>query len=84
MAALLPRTCMPLLPYETSDVYLASYLLCQGATLTDTERVGKRRTIFRFATDEYLHSLLRVYWSNDRILVPPTRLFGALRTERPR
>jgi hypothetical protein len=70
---------MALSPYETSDVYLASYLLCQGASLVGTERVGPRRTVFRFASDEYLHSLLRVYWSNDRILVPPTHLFHALR-----
>jgi Domain of unknown function (DUF5659) len=79
MAALLPRTRMTLLPYETSDVYLASYLLCMGATLTGTDRVGPRRTIFRFESNEFLHSVLRTYWSNDRILVPPTQLFHALR-----
>jgi hypothetical protein len=79
MAALLPRTHMPFLPYETSDVYLASYLLCQGALLIETERVGPRRTIFRFASDEFLHSLLRAYWSNDDIVVPATRLFDSLR-----
>jgi hypothetical protein len=67
------------LPYESSDVYLASYLLCQGATLLETERVGPRRTIFRFESNEYLHSLLRAYWSNDDIIVPATRLFDSLR-----
>jgi hypothetical protein len=70
---------MPLSPYETSDVYLASYLICQEATLVETERVGPRRTIFRFTSDAYLHALLRNYWSNDQILVPPTRLFESLR-----
>jgi hypothetical protein len=84
MAALLPRTCMTLLPYETSDVYLASYLLCQGATLVETERVGPRRTMFRFQSDEFLHALLRVYWSNDDVLLPPTRLFGSLRALKSR
>src|SRR4051812_42822769 len=79
MAALLPHTPMPLLPYETSDVYLASYLICQGGTLLETERVGPRRTIFRFESNEFLHALLRVYWSNDDIQVPPTRLFNSLR-----
>src|SRR5207302_2403786 len=79
MAALLPHTRMTLLPYETTDVYLASYLLCQGATLVETERIGPRRTMFRFQSDEFLHALLRVYWSNDRILVPPTQLFDSLR-----
>lgn len=75
---------MPLLPYETSDVYLASYLICQGATLAGTERVGPRRTMFRFESDKFLHALLRVYWSNDDIQVPPTRLFSSLRTLKSR
>jgi hypothetical protein len=70
---------MILLPYETSDVYLASYLLCQGATLLETERVGARRHIFRFESNEYLHALLRAYWSNDDIIVPATRLYDSLR-----
>src|SRR4051812_15495975 len=70
---------MSFLPYETSDVYLASYLLCQGATLLETERVSPRRTIFRFESDEYVHSLLRAYWSNDDIVVPATRLYDSLR-----
>ena len=79
MVALLPRTRMPFLQYETSDVYLASYLLCQGAMLLETERVGPRRTIFRFESDAFLHSLLRAYWRNDDIVVPATRLFDSLR-----
>src|SRR5205823_3365073 len=74
-----PHTRMSFLPYETSDVYLASYLLCQGATLVETERVGPRRTIFRFESDEFLHALLRAYWSNDDIVVPATQLYDALR-----
>ena len=79
MAASFPQPSMTLSPYETSDVYLASYLLCMGAALVGTERVGPRRMVFRFASDEYLHSLLRVYWSNDRVPVPPLLLFTALR-----
>ncbi len=70
---------MALSPYETSDVYLASYLLCMDATLVETERIGPRRTVFRFESNEFLHALLRVYWSNDRILIPPTLLFDSLR-----
>jgi hypothetical protein len=70
---------MSFLPYETSDVYIASYLLCQGATLLDTERVGPRRHIFRFESNEYLHALLRAYWSNDDIVVPATRMYDTLR-----
>ncbi len=70
---------MPFLPYETSDVYLASYLLCQGATLLETERVSTRRHVFLFESNEYLHALLRAYWSNDDIVVPATRLYDSLR-----
>jgi hypothetical protein len=79
MAALLSPARMTPLPYETSDVYIASYLLCQGGTLIETERVGPRRTIFRFESDEFLHALLRVYWQNDDIVVPATRLYDSLR-----
>lgn len=68
----------PLL-YETSNIYVASYLICQGATLIETERVSARRTIFRFHSDEYLHAVLRVYWSNERVLIPPALLFTTLR-----
>ena len=38
--------------YETSNVYLASFLLCQGGTLLGYERVSPRRTLFRFRSDE--------------------------------
>jgi hypothetical protein len=65
--------------YETPDVYLASYLLYQGVSFVGFERVGPRRTIFRFASSEYLHVVLRLYWNNERILVAPTQLFDSLR-----
>jgi hypothetical protein len=64
--------------YETSNVYLASFLLSQGATLTGHERVSPRRTMFRFRSDEALHELLRLYWRSDPLPVVPMRLFGSL------
>ncbi|MFL5328576.1 MAG: DUF5659 domain-containing protein [Gemmataceae bacterium] len=70
---------MPVSAYETSDLYLASYLLCMDAVLIETERVGPRRTVFRFESNEFLHALLRSYWSNDRVSIRPTQLFGTLR-----
>jgi len=65
--------------YETSNVYLASFLLCQGATLTGYEHVSLRRVVFRFASDERLHEWLRLYWCNAPITLLPDRLFGSLR-----
>jgi hypothetical protein len=64
--------------YETSNVYLAAFLLCQGAALTGYERVSPRRTVFRFRSDETLHELLRLYWRNDPMPIVPLRLFASL------
>jgi hypothetical protein len=65
--------------YETSDVYLASFLLCQGATLQSYEHASPRRVVFRFVTDEQFHAMLRLYWSNAPATVVPSALFTALR-----
>lgn len=65
--------------YETSNIYLASFLRTQGATLLGFERVGKRRIVFRFAADEKLHDLVRWYWSATPAPVVPLALFGSLR-----
>jgi Domain of unknown function (DUF5659) len=65
--------------YETSNVYLAAFLLCQGATLLGFERVSPRRNLFRFASDEALHNLLRLYWQNVPFTIVPTKLFNSLR-----
>jgi hypothetical protein len=72
-------TPMPPSCYETFDIYLASYLLSQRAILEGHERVGPRRTVFRFASDEKLHELLRLYWRRLPIPVIPADLFAALR-----
>jgi hypothetical protein len=65
--------------YETSNIYLASFLLCQGATLLCFERVSARRVQFRFASDEKLHELLRVSWNSVPVTLVPAHLFAALR-----
>jgi hypothetical protein len=64
--------------YETSNVYLAAFLLCQGAVLTGYERVSPRRTLFQFRSDEKLHELLRLYWRNDPQPVVSAQLFASL------
>lgn len=76
---LFPITHMPASLYETSDVYLASFLLCQGATLHSYEHASPRRVVFRFATDEHFHALLRLYWSNAPVTIVPLALFTSLR-----
>lgn len=65
--------------HETSDVYLAAYLLSQGATFTGCRRVGRRRNVFSFVADEKLHELLRLYWRNMPIALVPAQVFGCLR-----
>jgi hypothetical protein len=70
---------MPLSHYETSDIYLAAYLLSQGATFVNCRRVGPRRNVFSFAADEKLHELLRLYWMNGPMTLVPGQLFAALR-----
>ena len=70
---------MPPSSYETSDVYLASFLLCQGAVLADCERVSPRRFAFRFRADAQLHDLLRRYRLNTPVALVPLALFAALR-----
>jgi hypothetical protein len=66
-------------PYGTSNVYLASFLLCQGAVLLGFERPSRRRFVYRFSADEKLHDLLRLYWSVTPIMLVPDALFGSLR-----
>lgn len=64
--------------YKTIDIYLASFLLCQGAKLVSYEKVRPKRTEFRFIADEDLHHQLRLYWSRERVLVVPFQLLGSL------
>jgi hypothetical protein len=65
--------------YETSDHYLASFLLSQGVRLIAAERVSARRTVLRFAATELMHELLRLYWRQVEIPLVPIRLFAAHR-----
>ena len=65
--------------YETSNVYLASFLRCQGADFLGFERVSERRVQFQFIADEKVHALLRLYWSSTPVPLVPLGLFGALR-----
>ena len=70
---------MTSVPYGTSNVYLASFLLCQRAVLLGFERPSRRRFVYRFSADEKLHELLRLYWSVTPIMLVPDALFGSLR-----
>jgi hypothetical protein len=70
---------MTSVPYGTSNVYLASFLLCQGADFLGFERPSRRRFVYRFGADEKLHELLRLYWSVTPINLVPAVLFDSLR-----
>lgn len=64
--------------YETSNVYLASFLLCQGAFLAGWHRASERRVVFRFFASENVHELVRLYWSRTPTAVIPLRLYTSL------
>lgn len=70
---------MPAPEYVTTDIYLSSFLLHRGATLTGLRRLGEKRVEFRFATGPGLHTLLRLYWSGEHTPVVPWELFMSLR-----
>jgi hypothetical protein len=64
--------------YETSNPYLATFLLCCGATLVCFTRASRRRFLFRFVADARLHQLLRLWWSNTAVPLVPSRVFASL------
>jgi hypothetical protein len=64
--------------YETSNVYLASFLFRQGATLDGFTRPSARRVVYRFLADEKLHELLRLYWGNFPLPIVAASLFAAV------
>jgi len=64
--------------YETSNPYLATFLLCCEARLVSFTRVSPRRFLFRFVADVRLHQLLRLWWSNTAVPLVPTRIFATL------
>jgi hypothetical protein len=74
-----PSQSMSVAHHKTTNPYLASFLLSEGAVLAGVTRLGPKKVEFRFAADLTLHVLLRVYWSNQLILVVPARLFDAFR-----
>jgi hypothetical protein len=70
---------MTVAQYTTTDPYLSSFLLSQGAVLLGCTRLGPKRVEFRFAADRRLHELLYLYRNQKPTLVVPAHLFGALR-----
>lgn len=79
LGALLSSARMTAPHYTTNDPYLASFLLSERAVLAGFRRLAPKRVEFRFVADRRLHELIRVYWSNERTLVVPRKLFDALR-----
>lgn len=65
--------------HTLTDPYLASFLLSQKGQLVSSRRVGPKTVEFRFAADRRLHDLLRLYWSQEPVLLVPSRLLDALR-----
>lgn len=74
-----PTTFMPTPYHETSDIYLAAFLLSQGAKFVRCRRVGLRRNEFTFVADAKLHHLLRRYWLHEPMTLVPAQMFMSLR-----
>jgi hypothetical protein len=70
--------------HKTCDPYLASFLSSQKAVLAGGARLGPKKVEFRFVADRRLHDLLRLYWSNEPVLIVPSRLMDCLRTLKSR
>lgn len=64
--------------YETSNTFLASFLLSQGVRLGSFEHVSARRVLYRFVADDKLHECLRLYWSGIPTPITPGYLFATL------
>ena len=65
--------------HVTTDLYLSAFLCHKGATFLGLKRLGQKKVEFRFAADEHLHDLLRLYWSGDLTPVIPCELLQCLR-----
>lgn len=70
--------------HRTTDPYFASFLLSQGAYFDGCTRLGPKTVEYRFAADERLHGLLRLYAARLPVEVVPASLFDALRTLKKR
>ena len=65
--------------HVTTDLYAAAFLAHRGATFLGLKRLGRKKVEFRFAADEHLHHLLRLYWGGALTPVVPWELFMTLR-----
>ena len=69
---------MPLPHHKTTDIYLASFLFHQGASLVSVERLRPKKVEFRFVADWRLHQLRRLYWSGEATELSPAQLLKTL------
>ncbi|MFH0851712.1 MAG: hypothetical protein V1876_03100 [Candidatus Peregrinibacteria bacterium] len=64
---------------DLSDLYVASFLVSQGAQLEGTERTPDGRVHFLLRRMEGMDELLQAYWSNSPVSVVPAQLFASLK-----
>lgn len=65
--------------HKTTDTYLSSFLLSQGAVLAGCTRIGPKKVEFRFVADRRLHGLIQLYSSETPVVLVPSRLLAAHR-----
>ncbi len=64
--------------YRTTDIYLSSFLVTRGAAFVNHQRLGPKKTEYRFAANRALHDQLRLYWSGEPVLLVPWHLLATL------
>ncbi len=69
--------------YETSDLPLASTLLCLGHKVWATDKADAQRVSFLFERKNGLDGLLESYWRHE-LLVEPVAFFNALKEAKTR
>lgn len=71
---------MPMELYETSDIYIAAFLMTVGADLVGVDRSDRKRVKFQLKTDpETREELVRGYWSGKAMTIVPSQLFSCLK-----
>jgi len=67
--------------FDSTDIYLCSFLVTRGAVLDGVERdaSGKVRFLLHAESKGVLDEWVRAYWSSEPVLLVPSRLLGSLK-----
>ena len=69
--------------FRTTDLCLASTLLCRGRAMCGLEKQNDNRSVFLFPHDDELSRLLNSFWANE-LRIEPKEFFASLKTAKTR